>query len=280
LEKITAYFFNACNFAAQTLWFKRLLYVLLVIKAIAWLYRYNLYFGPEAIIYTGQVTIQGPDDLAFLLYTQSSSVLSSMFIWGVLGICLLRLTVLKLYFFPDLVLWFLVLNIHNKLYPTLTGGDYLLNQFLLFNCFLTASCNAGETWWPALKRLLHNLAVTGIMVQVCLVYLFSALAKCLDPMWLSGEAVYTVSRLQHYSSRTNLWNGPGFLPAFLNYLALFYQLLFPLLIWFKKIKKPLILLGIGMHLYIGFFIGLPGFAAVMILGYIYFWPPREESGSH
>lgn len=271
MEKITAYFFNACNLAAQTLWFKRLLYALLMIKAMAWWYRYDLYFGQDAVIRTSPVGMHGVDDLAFVLYG-SKAGLNAVFIGAVIAICLLRLTGLKLYFFPDLLLWFLAVNLHNKLYPTLTGGDYLLNQFLLFNCFLMVSDSAGERWWPVLKRLFHNLAVIGVMAQVCLVYLFSALAKCLDPVWLSGNAVFAVSQVRHYAPGIRLWHKPGFLPALLNYLVLFYQLLFPLLIWFKKIKKAFILLGIGMHLYIAFFMGLPGFAAVMILGYLYFWP--------
>ena len=277
MGKITAYFFNACHLAAQTRWFKRALYALLIIKALAWLYGYNLLFGPHAVIYSSPIAIQNSDDLAFFLYAQPWPALSMVFIAAVLGLCLLQLTAFRVYFLPDLLLWFLVVNIHNKIYSTLTGGDYLLNQFLLFNCFLTAAGSSGERWWPQLKRLLHNLAVMGIMAQLCLVYFFSAMAKCLDPMWLSGEAVFAVSQVRHYSGSSPTWQAAGFFPALLSYLVLFYQLLFPLLIWIRKIKKPFILLGIGMHLYIAFFMGLPGFAAVMIVGYIYFWPVNSAS---
>jgi hypothetical protein len=58
----------------------------------------------------------------------------------------------------------------------------------------------------------------------------------------------------------------------LNYVVLAYQLLFPVLVWIKKIKKPFLILGILMHLYIAFVIGLVSFGFVMILPYIYFWP--------
>jgi hypothetical protein len=54
-----------------------------------------------------------------------------------------------------------------------------------------------------------------------------------------------------------------------------YQLLFPVLVWIKKIKKMFLLLGILMHLYIAFVMGLVEFGSVMIISYIIFWPIKK-----
>lgn len=276
MEKLSAYFFKSYNLPIQTAWFKRALYALLLLKGLAWLWYFDLYFGSDAIIYSREVFLRGMGAPAFYLYAQASPAASYVFIVGLLCLCLLQL-VRPLYFIPDLLIWFLVLNLHNKVYSTLTGGDYLLNQFLLFNCFLSATHFVSLTGPHTAKVLLHNLAVIAVMAQVCLVYLLSALAKCADPAWLSGDAVYAVSQVRHYSVHGQLFNGPGVVPSFLNYSVLIYQLLFPLLIWFKKIKRPFILTGLLMHACIALVMGLPWFGATMMIAYIYFWPRKEPT---
>lgn len=259
-----------------TTWFKRVLYLLTLIKALSWLWYFHLFFGAEAMVYNRPFSPQGLDAGAFYLYAQASPAFSCACIIALACLCLLQL-VRPLYFVPDLFIWFLVLNIHNKLYPTLTGGDYLLNQFLLFNCFLRAGRLLQLSRLQEFKVMLHNLGVVAVMAQVCLVYLLSALAKCADPAWLSGNAVYAVSLVRHYSPGSGPHLHQGGLSAFLNYTVLFYQLLFPVLIWFRRIKKPFILLGLLMHLCIALLMGLPLFGAVMMAGYIYFWPYRKTN---
>jgi hypothetical protein len=53
--------------------------------------------------------------------------------------------------------------------------------------------------------------------------------------------------------------------------VLAYQILFPAVVWFKKIKKPFLILGILMHVYISLVMGLVLFGLIMIICYAIFW---------
>ena len=78
-----------------------------------------------------------------------------------------------------------------------------------------------------LKKLFHNAAVLCIMIQICLVYFISALAKWLDADWLSGNAVGVIAQSSVFSLPI-LANSKGLSWLFLiaNYVVLFYQSLF------------------------------------------------------
>jgi hypothetical protein len=249
----------------------------LFIKTIYWLCYFGILFGKNSIAFSSPEPIGYFKNLAFLVYNSGSCFLSMGFIIAAAVLSLLNLFQKTIYFIQDFLLWFIVINLNNKIYPTLTGGDYLLNQFLFFNCFLSASFVVNSKWQNALRICLHNFAVIALIIQVCLVYFLSSLAKLNDHGWLSGEAIIRISQIKHFSVYSFLEYNPGYNPVFifLNYIVLAYQLLFPLLIWVKKIKKPLLILGILMHLYIALIMGLVEFGAIMILAYVLFWPVKQ-----
>lgn len=210
---------------------------------------------------------------AFLLFTYPG--LALVFLLGSLSIALCGLFLRKrvsagLGLLLNLLLWLLVLNLNNRLYATLTGGSFLLIQFLFFNCFLFPGEERGNTAAIDRQRLLHNLAVLAIRLQLVLAYFLSGLAKLSDNGWLSGDALNDTIGVHHFfvSDRSA---GFGLWGVFLNYLVMTYQLLFPLSLLSGKWKTPFLLLGVAMHLYIAFFMGLVDFGLVMVIGYVFFW---------
>jgi hypothetical protein len=275
LEKLISYFFFDYHLKFQTLWFKRLLFVFVILKSIYWLCYFDLLFGNNSIVYLNQPSIGVFKNFAFLLNTYPYPSACLIFILLILGLSCIGLF-RHAYFIPDLFLWFLVITIHNRIYPTLTGGDHLLSQFLFFNILLSKYSITSSTWQSSLKIVLHNLAVIAVITQICLVYFLSALAKLTDEGWLSGKALISISQINHFSL-FSLNYKQTFSPflVILNYLVLFYQLLFPFFIWFKKIKKPLLIFGILMHIYIAFVMGILAFGVIMVLAYVYFWPMKE-----
>ncbi len=277
-EKLISYFFFDYRSKIQSIWFKRLLYIYLIIRTAQWLFHFELLFGENSIIYSKPQSIGFFKDLAFILYSQTEPGLSLVFLIALISISVFHLITTKFSFFGDVLIWFTVLNIHNKLYPSLTGGDLLLNQFLFFNCFISARFIKNETRFNLLRVCIHNVAVLGIILQLCLVYFLSGLAKVGDPEWLNGQAIISVAKIRHFSLYSFLSYNPLLDPLyfFLNYLVLFYQVLFPALVWIGFIKRPLLLIGIGMHVYIGFVMGLPEFSAIMIIAYVYFWPVKTS----
>jgi hypothetical protein len=253
------------------------LYGFVLVKCVYWLAWYDLWFGANAIAYTIPFDLGPVKNLAFCLYAMKSPSAGLYFILPLMALAAAGLFKLRIYFATDLFIWLLVVNIHHKVYPALTGGENLLNQLLFFNCFISLQKNLSSAFKDQVKLCLHNFGIVAILLQVCLVYFISAVAKLRDDDWLNGSAVATISRVQHFSLPLMYRSDPpDRLLIFLNYLVLTYQLLFPLLVWVNRLKKPLLLLGILMHLYIAFVMGLVTFGFVMILCYIYFWPRKSR----
>jgi hypothetical protein len=272
LNKQLEWFFSEYQFKFETVWFKNFIYALLIFKSIFWLINYDQLFGANKIVFERDFSLKGLPDVVFYLYADHEPFTAYCFIIPLIILSALGIVFKKLFFIHDLFIWLIVANIHNKIYPTLTGGDNLLNQFLFFSCFLSASYLITDSKIKTLKIFIHNMACMAVITQVCLLYFLSGLAKYYSADWLTGAALADLQQIKHF----NLYN-PGYLRLpysflfLLNYLVMIYQLGFPILIWFKKIKKPILIIGVCMHLYIGFVMGLVEFSLVMLLPYIYFW---------
>ncbi|MDX2174233.1 MAG: HTTM domain-containing protein [Bacteroidota bacterium] len=255
-----------------------MLYIFVIIKCTYWICYYNLLFGKNSIVYKEPHSIGFIKDVAFYLYNSTSTNLGYVFLLSAILLSILPFILIRhpersrrTYFITDFILWILILNINNNLYPTLTGGDYLLNQFLFFNCFLAFEKNKNYFKIP-----LHNFASIAIVIQICLVYFLSALAKLNSAEWLDGLAISETLQVKHYSLNILLLTKQNTLNSIINYMVLFYQLLFPIIIWFKKVKKPFLIIGIVMHLFIAFGMGLMSFGFIMILAYIYFYDFKND----
>ena len=282
MQKLISYFFSDYQLKLQSIWFKKGLYSLLFIKAIYWLVYYDYLFGIQSIIPIRPAFVNPVTDLAFLLYNHPSQNWAYYFIISVIVLAVFSLLVVKavplvVSFIINFVIFLFVVNLQHRIYSTLTGGSYLLNQFLFINCFLSTTYNVQQNWRSSLKVMMHNFAGLAIIIQVCLVYLLSAIAKCNNAQWLNGTALYALSNVHHYflyvsSSKLSF----NWFFVFLNYVVIIYQLSFPILIFFKRVKKPIILIGVAMHLYIAFVMGLVEFGLIMILAYIYFWPFKKQ----
>ncbi len=282
MQKLISYFFSDYQLKLQSNWFKKSLYCLLVVRAIYWLVYYDYLFGVQSIIPIRPAFINPLTDLAFLLYNHPSQNLAYYFIISVIVLSVISLFAFevmpsKASFIINFFIFLLVINLQHKIYSTLTGGSYLLNQFLLFNCFLSTTYHVQQNWPSSLKVIMHNFAGLAIIIQVCLVYLLSAIAKCNNAQWLNGTALYALSNVHHYFLYVGS-SKPSFdwLFVFLNYVVIIYQLFFPTLIFFRRVKKPIILIGVAMHLYIALVMGLVEFGLVMIIAYNYFWPFKKQ----
>jgi hypothetical protein len=154
----------------------------------------------------------------------------------------------------------------------------MLNQLLFFNVFFSFK----KSEKPAvndLKTALHNTALIGIKLQVCLAYVMAAWFKLGDASWLSGMAVYQTFQVPEYSTPF-LASLPLGLCMVLNYATMAYQLLFPAFIWFRPLKIYLLAFGILQHLVIAFGMGLFSFGIIMIICYILFLKCDDSSMRH
>lgn len=276
MDKLSDYFFTGLNRQRATRWFRQGLYVLVLVKCLYLALHYSVMLGENCMY------LAVPRDLgwyfngAYVLLNSSRPYAGAVFLGLVVLAVLVSWRSHKHWYVPELLLWWCLLNLNNKMYASASAGDYLLNQFLLFNVFLLVKEPLSVAWKRDWMVLLHNLAVVAVLVQVCLMYFITGLVKWIDADWLSGAAVVGIMQIRHFSwwepsatMEANTW-----WTALLTYLVMGYQLLFSVLIWIRPLKKMLLWFGILTHVYIALFMGLPYFAAVVILGYVFFWPER------
>lgn len=277
MQNPVTYFFSDYNLKRQSVVFKKLLWLFLIIKCFYWLTYFELLFGENSVVVLKDFDIGFIKGLAFFLNRPAYSHLSLWAIILLAFLCFLSLFNLKIQYITDFLIWIIVVNLHNRIYPALTGGDYLLNQFLFYSIFIHTTFNQEKNIKSQLKTCVHNFGVIAVMLQVCFIYFASGVLKLYDESWMNGEAVAMISQVDHYNlSLHSRFLKNSRIAMSLNYLVLFYQILFPVIIWFKQIKKPLIILGVLIHLYIAFVMGLMSFGIIMLIAYVYFWPAPNK----
>lgn len=278
MTNLLTYFFTVPLFIQRARLFKQLLYLFLLFKCAYWLLNYNLLFGENSVITDKEFDIALIRGAAFYLYDRSHQWLCLWAIAAVIILSVLSLLKIQVYFIGDFITWLIIVNLHYRIYPALTAGDFLLNQLLIFNCCILLSEPNNNSIFSQLKNCFHNFAVIAVMVQVCFLYLASGITKLLDDSWMSGTAISTISQVNHYNFFHAIrWQSNSIISEILNFTVIFYQLLFPLLIWFRKVKKGLLLTGIVIHLYIAFVMGLVTFGLLMLIPYTLFWPQRRNN---
>jgi len=158
-----------------------------------------------------------------------------------------------------------------------------MSSYLMFNAGMLLAVN-----WAAIlilffpknnhpwKRLFSNLSIIALKLQFITVYFFAALYKWLNADWVSGEAIHFLSMLDHFTPSwvfSALQWAPAIAVVF-NYTVLIYLTLFPVIIFSKRLKGPLMLIGVLFHLYTMFIMRLYDFGSIMLIGYLLFIPQR------
>lgn len=127
---------------------------------------------------------------------------------------------------------------------------------------------------PALPSTSANLAIRLIQVHLCIIYLFSGLAKMLGENWQAGTAVWwSVANLEYQSiDMTWLANWPV-LVALATHATVFWELFYCCLVW-NRFTRPLVLwMAVFVHGGIALFMGMITFGLAMLIGNLSFLSP-------
>ena len=137
---------------------------------------------------------------------------------------------------------------------------------------LDSSLNSRETvpGWPALL----------LMIQVSIVYGFSALAK-LTPQFLSGDVLSQTLKRQGLFAFPQAWRSPGFLSA-LAVSAILLELFIAAGLWNKRLRWFAVIAGVTLHAFIlttldSSRLSLGVFALEMFALYPLFFRPLQSS---
>jgi hypothetical protein len=177
---------------------------------------------------------------------------------------------------------FLFVFLLHKINSTIINSGDVAAQTILFylifadsyQYFVYSKSKIKNIHLERLNYLLSNLAILSVMLYLCIVYFAVGLSKLFDPLWQSGEAAYYALLNERFKGTSynelivkNKWRA-----YLINYGTIVFELVFPILIWFKKLRPPLLIIGIIFHLCIYVFMMIYGFEIVFILMYGMFLP--------
>lgn len=175
------------------------------------------------------------------------------------------------------LLLFLMVDFLEKMNTSfVNGGDKMVRIILLYMIFADSYQyfmlfkNKGATNEKVgLKNLVSNLAALSIMLQLCLAYFSAGVSKIGNAFWLNGEATYYALSMERFVGTpfNKYIVQQKWIDYVTNYGTIVFELLFPVLIWIKKMRKLLLIAGIIFHLCIYIFMMIYGFEIVFVLIY-------------
>ncbi len=251
--------FYSLNLMRKAIYIYLLYFALLFIPVAGWIW------GPESMIYAYPVQVYSTSFFFNLLLHPAIAPFFYLFLGG--QIIFLLMGIAGIY--PRLsaiMIFFITTNLSNRMYLMNTAGEQLLLIFLFFLMFFPNEKEEESEF----KNLLGNICSIACFIQMIFLYFFSGIFKLYGPEWRGGSALFLTLMMDEFSHpliKENLTNNNFFL-IIGTYVALLYQLLFPIVIWFKKIRRHFLWIGIGFHISIALIMGIFDFGMIMLIAYI------------
>lgn len=179
-------------------------------------------------------------------------------------------------------------EINNDLYwVLLDGGDNLLQFSVLYLFFadsfahFSLSKSAPPKQEYAISHFMTNIAVAAIIGHLCLAYTISGLSKAHAEVWYNGTAMYYILGGERYQG-TKTWNVLLANNAFFNvmccYTTIIWESTFAFAVFVKKIRIPVLLMGVSMHSSIFVLMMIQTFQIIYVFHYGFFFTDAEWAG--
>lgn len=120
-----------------------------------------------------------------------------------------------------------------------------------------------------------NVAIRLLQLHLCVVYLFSALAKIEGNTWRVGTAMWWAAANYEYQSLPLTWLADWpILIAFFTHLTVFWELSYAFLVWNRFTRPWMIWTAVAVHGGIALFMGMITFGLAMIFANLSFLKPE------
>ena len=174
------------------------------------------------------------------------------------------------YFTTGLFFW-LTFNLYIVYLPFANGADLVLFMLALWCIPIAMKPQFKSEIGSMIQKTCHNTAIMLCQLQVIFIYLVSGWDKLTSDAWRSGEAIDYVVHLRNLYNPmfAGMFEDPG-LQMVLSWMTILFELAFVALVWFRKTRIPILIIGIFFHLFIWIVMSLPDFAITMIISYILF----------
>lgn len=168
----------------------------------------------------------------------------------------------------------------NRNMSVMFGVDMIATFFFLYLCFSNSgarfSLDSILGWSRKTQSTISHIAFRFMQIQICIIYGFSGMEKLKGTRWWDGSAMWDVLSMGNMQrwDLSFVAHFPVVLAAAV-YFVLAWEVYFPVLIWQKKLRIPMLVFGVQMHLGIFLFMNLPSFGFMMISLYILFLKEEE-----
>lgn len=171
--------------------------------------------------------------------------------------------------------WYLFVVLHFGNVEVSNGGWHILHHSLFFMLFIPSGPVAESSWWIPFYKLAANLAFRSIWLLICLMYAVAGIHKLTGEHWPSGDALFLISQFPEYTTNLVPPLANSWWLKLLTWATLGYQLVFPVLIWIRRLRPPLLLVGVVFHLGIAVLVGVADFGFMLMAAYVAFMPDER-----
>jgi hypothetical protein len=187
----------------------------------------------------------------------------------------------------SIVVFACLASIHQRNLLILQGGDVFLRVTGFFLIFAPAGAALSLDRWIRIRRGLEGAdlqprapwAQRMIQFELSLLYLTAFWWKMKGHTWLNGTALFYVFHM-HSLARFPV---PGWMQSaaairVISWFTLLAEFSLGVLIWFRRIRYPVLLLGLLFHFGIEYSLNLPMFAWDVLAAYVLFINPADLAG--
>ena len=272
IDKLASYFTSDFTHWNKIDFFKRVLYLFLLVNTLTLLPAASDIFGYNGLAGSKGFEWNGSEALLNLLshpVMHQHQWLTWLFVFAQLFFLIIGFLRIKP-LISSIAIWFLTANLFLKGSLFFTGGESLINLLLFYLIFIQETDKSKPNY--VLQNLLNNTFYIILLIQICVLYFFSTFWKLYDENWRNGMAIYYIVQIDTFSSEAlkAMFLNQVWLAKIATYSVLIYQGSFPFLVWIKKIKIPFLIFGVILHLLISFGMGIFTFGIIMCLSYILF----------
>ncbi len=269
IKSIPYYFTKPFSQGKKVAFFRRVLYIFLLINTITLFPSVTDIFGYNGIAGTRGFSWNGLGAF-FNLLSHPINVKHEWIAWFFVIGQMISIIFSLLRIWPVLAsigVYFFTINLFTKAGLFITGGEVLINILLFYLIFIRENKQGSY-----FQNIINNTVYYIILIQICVLYFFSTYFKLIDENWVNGMALTYVSKIVFYSSDLfyEIVNSSEILARIMTWSVLAYQGLFFIMVWIKKVKIPFLIYGVIMHLAISFGMGIFSFGIIMIITYILF----------
>lgn len=245
---------------------------------------FDLLFSETGLMTTEMAKRFAPLDYQPLIYWFPENTTALYFCYIIFLVMLLLLALGFLGRGLKWIVFILHIMFFQRNLATIYGAD-LVSNFLLFAlCWTNSNAAyslAPKTWQNWMKsdwNWLDSMGVRLIQIQMCVIYGYTGLEKLKGSEWWDGSAVWAVLMNSQLApiDFSFLAHVPLVLVG-LTWATVLFEIYFPAVIWFQKLRKPWLILGASFHLGAALTMGLPFFSAIMVSTYILFWPQAKPT---